>query len=73
MPFIIGIVIVGGILILLTKDDDKKEPEAPKLKDNNADSTSVETVNVEEIRRLRRELRHQLAQKKKNNKGEPSS
>lgn len=73
MPFVIGIVIVGGILVLLVGGDDKKETETPEPKDNNTDSSSDESVNVNEIRRLRRELRHQLSQKKKNSKNEPSS
>ena len=37
MPFVIGIVIVGGILVLLVGGDDKKEAETPEPKDNNTD------------------------------------
>lgn len=67
MPIIIGLVIVGGILILLTgkKEEDPITPP-PQLDEKNLDSPSGEQVNVEEIRRLRRELRHQLAKRKKN-------
>jgi len=60
-----GILFVGGFLVLIgvieaaTNGDEEnpdKEPESPE----------GDQVNVEEIRRLRRELRHQLAKKKKN-------
>lgn len=62
MPIIAGIAIVGGILMLFVgavssqKDGESqdKKPETP----------SGDQVNVEEIRRLRRELRHQLRIKK---------
>jgi hypothetical protein len=47
------------------KEEDPITPP-PQLDENNLDSPSGEQVNVEEIRRLRRELRHQLAKRKKN-------
>lgn len=60
-----GILFVGGFLVLIgvieaatsgEEENPDKEPESPE----------GDQVNVEEIRRLRRELRHQLAKKKKN-------
>lgn len=72
MPIILGIVFIGGILILLVKGNEDSE-ESKELNDKNTNSPSGEQVNVEEIRRLRRELRHQLAIKKKNNPGKPPS
>jgi len=61
---IVGASIVGGILLLLaTKEDEESEKsEDPSTKKN---SSLDEQINVEEIRRLRRELRHQVALKKK--------
>lgn len=65
MPIIAGIAFIGGILILLmtSKDEDtKKEDES--IDDSN-NSPEGEKVDVEKIRSLRRELRHQLSKKKK--------
>lgn len=65
MPFfIIGAAVVGGILLLFTSNNEesKESKELPQK----SDTPSGDQVNVEEIRRLRRELRHQLAIKKKN-------
>lgn len=72
MPIILGIVFIGGILILLVKGNEDSE-ESKELKDKNTNTPSGVEVNVEEIRRLRRELRHQLAIKKKNSPGKPPS
>ena len=64
-PLHYGILFVGGFLVLIgaiaaesneVEENLDKEPESPE----------GDQVNVEEIRRLRRELRHQLAKKKKN-------
>lgn len=64
MPLILGLVFIGGFLVLLVSTD--KEDEKPKdLEDKNTKSPEGDQVNVEEIRRLRRELRHQLSIKKK--------
>ena len=63
-PLHYGILFVGGFLVLIgaiaaesneVEENLDKEPESPE----------GDQVNVEEIRRLRRELRHQLAKKKK--------
>lgn len=64
-PLHYGILFVGGFLVLIgaiaaesneVEENLDKEPESPE----------GDQVNVEKIRRLRRELRHQLAKKKKN-------
>lgn len=73
-PLIAGLVFVGGILVLLMASDDedeKKEEENPKQKNLFPDSETK--INVEEIRRLRRELRHQMALKKKSTTNKPPS
>jgi len=71
MPFIIGASIVGGILILwsaLTQESD--EEKATKAKNS---SPSGEKFDVDRMRTLRRELKHQMRLKKKiiPNDGEP--
>lgn len=72
MPIILGIAFIGGILVLIVKGlEDSNEPK--ELQDKNTNSPEGEQVNVEEIRRLRRELRHQLNLKKKNTPKEPPS
>jgi hypothetical protein len=66
MPIIAGIAFIGGILILLMTSNDEdsdKENESDDKQSNN--SPEGEKVDVEKIRSLRRELRHQLSKKKK--------
>ena len=64
-PLHYGILFVGGFLVLIgaiaaesneVEENPDKEPESPE----------GDQVSVEKVRRLRRELRHQLAKKKKN-------
>lgn len=61
MPFIIlGAAIVGGILILFTSDSkETKKEELPP-----GEKTPQGIFSQEEVRRLRRELRHQMKLKK---------
>lgn len=63
MPIIAGVAIVGGILMLFVAAVSSKE-EDEKSSDKKPETPSGDQVNVEEIRRLRRELRHQLKIKK---------
>lgn len=64
-PLHYGILFVGGFLVLIGAivADSSEEDEN---KDKKPDQPEGDQVNVDEIRRLRRELRHQLAKKKKN-------
>lgn len=64
-PLHYGILFVGGFLVLLgvIEAASGEEEENP---DKKPESPEGDQVNVEEIRRLRRELRQQLAKKKKN-------
>lgn len=64
MPLILGLVFIGGFLVLLVSTD-KEDEKSKDLEDKNTKSPEGDQVNVEEIRRLRRELRHQLSIKKK--------
>jgi hypothetical protein len=61
MPIILGVFFIGGILFLITSavgGTPKENPELPK-------GEKEPSFSQEEIRRLRRELRHQTAMKKK--------
>lgn len=69
--FIVGASIVGGILILIMADEDEEENKTPDNKDPKT-SQSKDSFNVDEIRRLRRELRHQNRLKKNATKVVPS-
>jgi len=64
-PLHYGILFVGGFLVLIGvmsyEEDENKE-----LEDKKPETPEGDQVNVDEIRRLRRELRHELAKKKKN-------
>jgi len=73
-PLIAGLVFVGGILVLLfSSDDEDKEKEVENPKQKSLFPEMETKVNVEEIRRLRRELRHQMALKKKSTTNKPPS
>lgn len=63
-PLHYGILFVGGFLVLIgvIATDSNEEEES---QDKKPETPEGDQVNVEEIRRLRRELRHQLAKKKK--------
>jgi hypothetical protein len=63
-PLHYGLLFVGGFLVLIgvVSSSDETEENPEKL----PESPEGDQVNLEEIRRLRRELRHQLAKKKKN-------
>jgi len=63
-PLHYGILFVGSFLVLVgvMVADSVEEDEN---KDKKPESPEGDQVNVDEIRRLRRELRHQLAKKKK--------
>jgi hypothetical protein len=63
-PLHYGILFVGSFLVLIgaiAADSNEKE----ESKDKKPESPEGDQVNVDEIRRLRRELRHQLTKKKK--------
>jgi hypothetical protein len=66
-PLHYGILFVGGFLVLIgvVAANSGEEEEIPEQKPKSLNESS-DQVNVEEIRRLRRELRQQLAKKKKN-------
>lgn len=72
-PLIAGLVFVGGILVLLFSSDEEDSEKKDELNDKNTNSPEGEKVNVEEIRRLRRELRHQMKMKKKSTPNKPPS
>lgn len=61
-PLVQGIVFVGGFILLIGTMIAASEDD--ELKDKEPDTPEGDQVNVEEIRRLRRELRHQLKKKK---------
>lgn len=60
-PLILGVLFVGGILLLVTGLTSKDSKEEPKLPNGEKEPS----FSQEEIRRLRRELRHQTAMKKR--------
>lgn len=60
MPFILGIAIVGGAIVLITSafsNDDEN--------DNNKNEENPQVFNADEVRRLRRQLKKQMRLKKK--------
>lgn len=60
MPFILGIAIVGGAIVLITSafsGDDEN--------DNNKNEENPQVFNADEVRRLRRQLKKQMRLKKK--------
>lgn len=60
MPFILGIAIVGGAIVLITSafsNDDEN--------DNNKSEENPQVFNADEVRRLRRQLKKQMRLKKK--------
>lgn len=62
-PIVQGILFVGGFIVLIgtivaaANEDEESQDKKPETPEG-------DQVNVEEIRRLRRELRHQLKKKK---------
>lgn len=64
-PLLLAASIVGGILILvgIWPEDSKEDGENPTSKGENPLGSS--NFDVMEIRRLRRELRHQINMKKR--------
>jgi hypothetical protein len=62
-PIVQGILFVGGFIVLIgTIVAAANEDE--EIQDKKPETPEGDQVNVEEIRRLRRELRHQLKKKK---------
>jgi len=62
-PVIAGIAILGGAIVLIVNalSEDKEGDETSKEEENR------EVFNVEEVRRLRRQLKKQMRLKKKSN------
>lgn len=69
-PIIAGLAFIGGILVLLMASDEDEEGKDPNDKSNK--SSEDDKVDVEKIRTLRRELRHQLSKKKKTSNKPPT-
>jgi hypothetical protein len=58
-----GAIIAGGLLILLSRDKKETKDSEPPVESKK--ETEVSEFNLEEVRRLRRELKAQMRMKKK--------
>jgi hypothetical protein len=60
MPIIVGVMILAGTIVLLTSvTKEEEESKTPKKESDLSD------FNIEEVRRLRKQLRQQLKAKKR--------